>query len=85
MKETDLVFTAFDMKNTGKCNIYDLKDAIRDIGVGIDDDEIERMFKNADTDDDGLVTREDFYNIVTRKAIWSSMKLQSYIFHLQII
>ena len=56
-EECDLVFTAFDYKSTGKFNIYDLKDTIRDIGADIDDDEIERMFKNADTDEDGLVTR----------------------------
>ena len=66
--ECNVVFTAFDYKNTGKFNIYDLKDTIRDIGADIDDDEIERMFKNADTDEDGLVTREDFYNIVTHKV-----------------
>lgn len=28
------------------------------------------MFKKADLDDDGFVTEEDFYNIMTHKVYW---------------
>jgi Ca2+-binding EF-hand superfamily protein len=28
------------------------------------------MFKKADLDDDGFVTMEDFYNIVTHRVYW---------------
>jgi Ca2+-binding EF-hand superfamily protein len=28
------------------------------------------MFKKADLDDDGFVTMDDFYNIITHKVYW---------------
>lgn len=34
------------------------------------DAEVQDMFKRADTDDDGFVTFEDFYNIMTGKVYW---------------
>lgn len=68
LDQTNIIFTAFDIKNTGKFNIYDLKDTIRDLGVDIEDEEIEKMFENADSDQDGLVTREDFHRLVTHKT-----------------
>lgn len=66
--QTNLVFSAFDPKFTGKFSIYDLKDTIRGIGEDISDEDVEKMFRAADEDEDGYVTGEDFYNIVTRKA-----------------
>ena len=39
-EECDLIFSAFDYKNSGNFNIYDLKDTIRDLGMDIDEDEI---------------------------------------------
>lgn len=65
--QTNLVFSAFDPKGTGKFSIYDLKDTMRGIGEDIGDEEIEKMFRAADMDSDGYVTSEDFYNIVTKK------------------
>ena len=73
------MFSAFDYKNTGKFNIHDLRDAIRDIGADYDEEEIDRMFENADADEDGLVTREDFYNIISRK-VWSFFPKILYLF-----
>jgi len=34
------------------------------------DDEIKKMFEKADLDDDGFVTFDDFYNIMTGKVYW---------------
>jgi Ca2+-binding EF-hand superfamily protein len=28
------------------------------------------MFKKADLDDDGFITMEDFYNIITHQVYW---------------
>lgn len=65
------MFTAFDQKFTGKFSIYDLKDTIRAIGEDIGEEEIEKIFRAADSDGDGYVTSEDFYAIVTKKEfIW---------------
>lgn len=32
------------------------------------------MFYKADLDDDGFVTLEDFYNILTHKVYWDRLK-----------
>lgn len=32
------------------------------------------MFSKADLDDDGFVTAEDFYNIMTHRVYWDSVK-----------
>lgn len=66
--QTNVVFAGFDPKGNGKFNVYDLKDVVRDLGEDLNDDEIERIFRAADEDNDGYVTNEDFYNIVTKKA-----------------
>ena len=42
----------------------------KDIGEDIGDEEIEDMLKRADLDDDGFVTFEDFYNIMTHRVYW---------------
>jgi hypothetical protein len=34
------------------------------------EEEIEKMFIKADLDDDGFVTSDDFYNIMTHKVYW---------------
>jgi Ca2+-binding EF-hand superfamily protein len=34
------------------------------------DDEIKKMFEKADLYDDGFVTFDDFYNIMTGKVYW---------------
>jgi Ca2+-binding EF-hand superfamily protein len=67
LPQTTVVFSGFDPKGTGKFNVYDLKDTARDLGEDLTDDEIERIFKAADLDNDGYVSAEDFYNIVTKK------------------
>ena len=33
------------------------------------------MFHKADLDDDGFVTPEDFYNIMTGKVYWNQWKI----------
>lgn len=32
------------------------------------------MFKKADLDDDGFVTQDDFYNMMTHRVYWDSSK-----------
>lgn len=36
------------------------------------DEELEKMFAKADLDDDGFVTAEDFYNIMTHRVYWDN-------------
>lgn len=67
-EDCNKTFSCLDVTHSKRFTIYDLKDTIRDLGENIDQDEIEHMFRKADFDDDGYVTQEDFYNIVSRRA-----------------
>ena len=40
------------------------------MGEDLTDDEIQHVFTKADLDDDGFVTGDDFYNIMTKKTFW---------------
>lgn len=41
-----------------------------DLGEDVDDKYIKKMFSKADLDDDGFVTFDDFYNIMTGSKIY---------------
>ncbi len=69
-REVQKVFACFDTSKNGKINVNDLKRMARELGEDMTDEEIEKMFKKADLDDDGFVTDEDFYNIMTHKVYW---------------
>ena len=64
------VFNAFDVNRAGKFTSLELKKVAKDIGEDVTDEEIESMLQRADLDDDGFVTFEDFYNIMTHKVYW---------------
>ena len=38
------------------------------------DEELKNMFAKADLDDDGFVTSDDFYNIMTHRVYWDNIK-----------
>ena len=48
----------------------ELKKTAHELGEKLTEDEINHMFFKADLDDDGFVTADDFYNIMTHKAYW---------------
>jgi len=54
----------------GKFTVLELKKVAQDLGEDLTDDEIQHMFTKADLDDDGFVTMEDFYNIMTHRVYW---------------
>lgn len=37
------------------------------------EEEIKDMFNRADLDDDGFVTQDDFYNMMTHRVYWDNM------------
>ena len=47
-----------------------MKKVARDLGENLNEEEILAMFQKADLDDDGFVTADDFYNIMTHKVYW---------------
>jgi Ca2+-binding EF-hand superfamily protein len=47
-----------------------LKKVAKELGEDLTDDELDKMFVKADLDDDGFVSSDDFYNILTHKVYW---------------
>ena len=48
----------------------ELKKVAQEIGEDLTDEEIENMFTRGDLDDDGFITQDDFYNVMTHKVYW---------------
>lgn len=40
----------------------------KELGETIDESELQEMIERADTNGDGLVSEEEFYNIITKKT-----------------
>jgi Ca2+-binding EF-hand superfamily protein len=64
------VFNLYDWNKEGRITWDELKRVAQDLGEEMTDEEVLAMFKRADLDDDGFVTFDDFYNIMTGKVYW---------------
>jgi centrin-1 len=62
------VFKLFDDEKTGYIGIKNLRRIAKELGETMDDNELQEMIDRADTDNDGLVSEEEFYNIMTKKT-----------------
>ena len=62
------VFALFDDEKTGSISIKNLRRVAKELGENMDDNELQEMIERADSDNDGQVTFEDFYNIMTKKT-----------------
>ena len=49
----------------GRITWDELKRVAVDLGEDVSDDDMKKLFAKADLDEDGFVTFEDFYNIMT--------------------
>ena len=67
-EEIDKIFNLFDSEKKGKLSVKDLKRMAKELGETMTDDELNELIERGDSDGDGLVTRDDFYNIMTKKA-----------------
>ena len=47
-----------------------MKKIANELGESLPEDELNHMFDKADLDEDGFVTGDDFYNIMTHKIYW---------------
>lgn len=70
--EINKVFASFDVHKVGKISCLQLKRVAQDLGEDMTDEELQKMFAKADLDDDGFVTADDFYNIMTHRVYWDS-------------
>lgn len=74
-EEVYKVFVTFDVARTGNSQIYlgfislkDLRKVAKDLGELTDDITLQEMIEKADTDQDGVISFEEFYNLVTKKT-----------------
>ena len=61
------IFTLFDVDKTNHINIKNLKKIAKDLGETLNDDDLLDLIQKGDSDGDGQVSFEDFYNIMTKK------------------
>ena len=62
------IFKLFDDEKTGIISIKNLRRVAKELGETIDESELQEMVERADTNGDGLVSEEEFYNIITKKT-----------------
>lgn len=62
------IFNLFDDEKTGFISIKNLRRVAKELGETIDESELQEMVERADTNGDGLVSEEEFYNIITKKT-----------------
>lgn len=66
-EEIRSIFVLFDVDKTGHINIKNIKKIARDLGETCDDEELLDLIRKADSDNDGQVSFDDFYNVMTKK------------------
>ena len=66
--EIHKVFVTFDSQRTGYIALKDLRKVAKELGELHDDNELLEMIERADLDQDGLVSEDEFYNLLTKKA-----------------
>ena len=62
------VFKLFDENGNGYVELTDLKRIAKELSENMDDMELKEMIERADTDGDGKVSFDDFYEIMTKKS-----------------
>ncbi|OMJ70044.1 hypothetical protein SteCoe_32082 [Stentor coeruleus] len=66
-EEIHSIFILFDVDKTGYINVKNLRKIAKDLGETADDEELLDLIRKGDSDGDGLVSFDDFYNIMTKK------------------
>ncbi len=60
------VFSLFDTNASGRIEMESIKKILSTVGEQVDDMEIEDMIQEADTNNDGVITEEDFMRLLSR-------------------
>ena len=61
-------FKLFDDDDTGTISFKNLKRVAKELGETMTDEELQEMVDRADSNGDGAVSMDDFYNIMTKKT-----------------
>jgi len=67
-EEIAKVFKLFDEDNTGRISFKNLKKIAQEVGENLSDDELHEMIEEADRTGDGLISLDDFYRVMKKRA-----------------
>ena len=62
------VFNLFDDDGSGRISLRNLKRVAQELGETMTEAELMEMIERADTDNDGEISPEDFYVIMTKRT-----------------
>lgn len=65
-EEIQKIFNLFDDEKKGYISLQNLKRVARCLGENMSDADLLEMIERADTDNDGLVSLDDFYHVMTK-------------------
>jgi centrin-1 len=60
------IFALYDDERTGYISIKNLRRVAQELGEDISEAELQELITRADLDNDGLVSEDEFYTIITR-------------------
>mmetsp|Transcript_24260 Transcript_24260/g.52329 ORF Transcript_24260/g.52329 Transcript_24260/m.52329 type:complete len:161 (-) Transcript_24260:311-793(-) len=67
-EDVQKIFELFDDDKTGYVSLQNLKRVAHELGENMDDAELLEMIERADTDQDGQISSEEFFTIMTQKT-----------------
>merc|ERR1712151_390096 len=67
--ELQRVFKLFDTDGTGSVSVQNMRAIADQVGDQVTDDELGDIILKNDMDNDGQLTFEDFYNVLTKKSL----------------
>ena len=67
-EDINKVFRLFDDDNTGQVTLKNLRRVARELGETMTEEELQEMVDRTDSNGDGGVSPDDFFNIMTKKT-----------------
>lgn len=66
-KEIDGAFRLFDKDGSGNIDFYELRDAMRALGLTMSKEDVKKMMSEIDTDNNGYIDEDEFRELMTKK------------------
>eukprot|EP00360_Condylostoma_magnum_P001314 CAMPEP_0168316084 /NCGR_PEP_ID=MMETSP0210-20121227/14216_1 /TAXON_ID=40633 /ORGANISM="Condylostoma magnum, Strain COL2" /LENGTH=80 /DNA_ID=CAMNT_0008294545 /DNA_START=272 /DNA_END=514 /DNA_ORIENTATION=+ len=70
IEEIRKAFKLFDDDGTGYISLKNLRRVARELGEHLSDDELQAMIDEFDRDSDGLISQEEFLNIMKQTSVY---------------
>merc|ERR1712072_622224 len=66
-EDIERVFKLFDSDRTGEISLDNMKRVAKELGEDISPQELQEIIQRSDLDNDGALTMDDFYQVMTKK------------------